>query len=409
MNKKVGAFLLVCVLFVSIVGVSIFAAPKTEKLTIWAMGMEGQTLGKMIPGFEAANPGIKVELQELSWGVVHERLITGIAGSVVPDLAQMGTTWMSEFAASGGLEEVSGYFESSKLIKPSDFFPASLETCKYNGKLWGIPWYADTRIIFYRTDILAKAGYKEFPETWDQFLDCLRILRDRGPNMYGIYLDPANWQETLNFVWQNDGRILNAAGKPAVTSPAFVEAMNWVGNLYTQEKVATVDSGGTSKHQDLNSGRMPIFIGGPWEMNQIHSEYPNLDGKWSIAMMPKKKNRNSFIGGGNLVMFKAARHKKAAWKFVEFFSQPANQLKWYKMAGSLPAVKKVWETAYMKADPQKQILYQQLQNGQAPDNSPYWEQIAIKINPRMQEVCYGVKSAAKAAKELNEDIILLMK
>ncbi len=84
---------------------------------------------------------------------------------------------------------------------------------------------------------------------------------------------------------------------------------------------------------------MPMYFSGPWMINLTREQTPEIDGKWSVALCPKKKTRTSFVGGCNLVVFKDSRNKDAAWRFVEFMSDPRTQLEWFRVSGCLPAVK----------------------------------------------------------------------
>ena len=69
----------------------------TTEITFWAMGREGELAPELIQDFEAQNPDIKVRVQQIPWSAAHEQLLTGFAGDVLPDVAQMGNTWLSEF------------------------------------------------------------------------------------------------------------------------------------------------------------------------------------------------------------------------------------------------------------------------------------------------------------------------
>lgn len=408
--KKSLFLLLTIVIVISIFSIPSFAA-RNETITIWAMGVEGLTLGKIIPKFEAANPGIKVKLQQVPWGSAHEKLITSIAGGSVPDISQMGTTWMPEFMAAGVLEVLDPYLKKSKQLKLENFFEGATGTCQYAGKTFGLPWYVDTRIMFYRTDILAEVGYSKFPDTWDELYDCLKRLSERGPNLYGMTANPTNYQEFMNFVWQNGGSVLDKNGKVTVTSPAFVEALTFYSKLF-KENLSLLDAGGTNNRQDLASGRLPIFIGGPWEIKLIQDEFGSQlkPDQWSIAVMPKGKvSRASFIGGCNLVVFKQSRHKAAAWKFLEFVSRPEMQVEWHRLAGALPAVKAAWEFEFFKKDSKLQTLYQQLEYGRAPEQVSQWAQIEDRLNTRLQEVCYGKRTPEETARLLAQDINNIMK
>ena len=82
--------------------------------------------------------------------------------------------------------------------------------------------------------------------------------------------------------------------------------------------------------QGFVAGTHPMFFSGPWHMSLIEEQGgADFAGKWAIATMPEKDTKTSFVGGSDLVVFKDSDNKDAAWKFVEFLSDPATQQKWY--------------------------------------------------------------------------------
>ncbi len=403
---KRSALLIFVALILILTATTTFKAASVETVSLWAMGVEGQNIGKLLPQFETANPGIKVKLQVIPWSAANDRLLTAVAGGTVPDLTQMGSTYMAQFTEAGALEDLTPYLAKSKTLKLNDFVEACTDLYVINGKPYGIPWYADTRFIFYRTDILEEIGYKNFPETWDEFIECCQKLRARGPEQYAVNMAAGNWQVTMNFIWANGGRILDEKGRPAVTEAAFVEAVAWVADIF-KNQYALLDTGGSNIRQDLASGRFPIFIGGFWEGNLLRTETPQLDGKWSIALMPKKKSRSSFMGGCGLVIFKDARRKQAAWKLIEFLSQPEIQNQWREAAGSIPASKEAMRIA-SESDPLMKIVYEQLKEGVAPPVISQWPEIEGRLNTRIQEACYGVKTPLEACQLLAKDLEKIM-
>lgn len=403
--KKSLPSVLIVLLFV-LVTTTTFKAASVETVSLWAMGVEGQNIGKLLPQFEAAHPGIKVKLQVIPWSAANDRLLTAVAGGTVPDLTQMGSTYMAQFAEARALEDLSPYLAKSNSLKLDDFVKSCTDLYVINGKPYGIPWYADTRFIFYRTDILAEIGYETFPDTWDEFIDCCQKLCARGPNQYAVNMAAGNWQVTMNFIWANGARILDEQGRPAVTEDAFVDGVAWVADIFKNE-YALLDTGGSNIRQDMASGRLPIFIGGFWEGNLLRTETPQIDGKWSIALMPKKVNRSSFMGGCGLVIFKEARRKEAAWKLIEFLSQPEIQNQWREAAGSIPASKAAMIMA-SESDPIMKTVYEQLNEGIAPPVIPEWPEIEGRLNTRIQEACYGVRTPLEACQLLQKDLEKIM-
>src|SRR5438874_8099846 len=143
-------------------GCSSASAGNKTTLRIWAMGREGEVLSQLMPAFEKTHPDIHVEVQQIPWTAAHEKLLTAYVGEATPDIAMLGNTWVPEFVALNALEPLDSLVGRSKEIRREDFFDGIWKTNVVNDKTYGIPWYVDTRLIFYRSDLVAKAGYKEF-------------------------------------------------------------------------------------------------------------------------------------------------------------------------------------------------------------------------------------------------------
>src|SRR6187401_2710049 len=136
------------------------AAPETGKavssgaakgtITMWAMGAEGENLPKLTKEFEAANPGVKVQVTAIPWDAAHDKFTTAITAGKTPDVAMVGTTWMGEFASSDAIEPTPGQIDKSA------FFEGAQKTTEVGGTSYGIPWYVETRVLFYRTDLAKK-------------------------------------------------------------------------------------------------------------------------------------------------------------------------------------------------------------------------------------------------------------
>src|SRR5688572_9800278 len=117
-----------------------------EVVKCWAMGREGEVVAELIPEFERLNPGIRVELQQIPWTAAHEKLLTAFAGRVTPDIAQLGSSWVPELVALGALEPLDEEVAASAQVQPRDFFPGNWSGNVIDGRTWGVPWYADTRL-----------------------------------------------------------------------------------------------------------------------------------------------------------------------------------------------------------------------------------------------------------------------
>jgi len=137
-------------------------------LRFWAMGREGEVVTGLLPEFERTHPGIRVKVQQLPWTAAHEKLLTAFAGEVTPDICQLGNTWIPELVALDALEPLDRYVASSPIVDATDYFAGIWDTNRIGGKLYGVPWYVDTRLVFYRRDLLRDAGFSAPPRSWHE-------------------------------------------------------------------------------------------------------------------------------------------------------------------------------------------------------------------------------------------------
>jgi multiple sugar transport system substrate-binding protein len=121
------------------------------ELSVWAMGTEGEALPDFVQDFVDANPDVDIEVVPIPWDAARDKFQTAIAAGTTPDVAMMGTTWMAEFGDA--------FAPVPDGIDTSDFFAGSVDTTELAGQAVGVPWYVDTRVLYYRTDLAEQAGW----------------------------------------------------------------------------------------------------------------------------------------------------------------------------------------------------------------------------------------------------------
>jgi len=370
--------------------------PNSANLTVWGMGAEGDSLKVLASDFMKQNPGIHVSVQSIPWANAHQKLLTAVAGSQTPDIAQMGTTWMSEFAQTGSLDTPPSNF------KQSDFFPGAWNTVVLNGTVYGVPWYVDTRVLFYRTDIAQKSGITHPPQNWDELLADARAMQQKGGSKYGIYLSSNDWESLLPFVWQDNGKVFNN-GQYTLNSPAMIQALSYLQTFFKDGLTPQVEPPNFDEIQTFDQGSTPMFFSGPWNVGLIQQEGgAAMNGKWAIAQMPQKVSNTSFVGGSNMVVFKNSPNRAAAWKFVQYLTNPTVQVKWYNTIGDLPAVQSAWNIGSLATDKNLTIFHTQLNDAQGPPSISKWEEVANVIDNDMQSVMLGKSSPDQAAQDMQQ-------
>ena len=373
-------------------------ANPSGNISVWAMGAEGEKLDVLAKDFMAANPSIKVNVTPIAWDVAHDKLLTSVAGNQTPDVSQMGTTWMGEFAKTGALDEV------SDSIDLDSFFESARSTGIVDETAYGVPWYVETRLLYYRTDIAEKAGIAEPPQTWDELKTMATAMKEKGGAKYGISLSPNNWQEFLPFVWQNGGEVVSEEGEFTFDSPEVVEALEFYQSFFKEGLTAASVPEGFDITPAFVQGTHPMFFSGPWHMSLIQETGgADIEGKWAVAPMPEKESGTSFIGGSDLVVFKNSDNKAAAWKFVEYLSTPEVQQKWYTTVSALPSVESAWDSGTLSTDENLSLFGEQLKDAKTPPVIPRWEQVAVDaVNSEVEKATVGDSSPEQAAKSMQE-------
>jgi multiple sugar transport system substrate-binding protein len=177
---------------------------KIEQIEFWGLGHEGEVVTDIIHEFERQNPGIRVSVQQIPWIAAHEKLLTAYVGDATPDIAQMGNTWIPELAAVRGLTDLGPFAKGSRTIDGHDDFPGIWATNVVDGVLYGIPWYVDTRVLFYRSDILASVGYPRGPRTWSEWLDAMTRIKREHKSRFAILM-PTNEFEPIEVLALSNG------------------------------------------------------------------------------------------------------------------------------------------------------------------------------------------------------------
>ncbi len=374
------------------------AASVGGTLTVWAMGNEGVKLKDLAATFMKDNPGTTVNVTPVDWGQAVAKLQTAIAGHQTPDVSQMGTDMMGQFAATQALEPVPANFQ------PSTFFESAWNTNIVNGTVYGVPWYVETRLLYYRTDIAKKAGITAPPATWDDLTAMAKAMQSKGGAKWGISLGTKNGQEYMPFLWSNGGAVMDAQGKFQLNSPQAVEALTEYESFFKAGLSPKSVPEGFDITPAFVAGTHPMFFSGPWHLGLIRKAGgAGFDGKWAIAPMPKKVTATSFVGGGNMVVYKDSKNKDLAWKFVQYLSDPKTQVAWYADVTDLPAVNAAWDDPSLKSDKNVAMFGEQLKTTAAPPAISTWSEVADALNSTLEKMTTGSMEPQAAADEMQKE------
>jgi multiple sugar transport system substrate-binding protein len=370
------------------------------------MGREGEVVAELLPEFERSHPGIRVTVQQVPWTAAHEKLLTAFAGDATPDLCQLGNTWIPELVALNALAPLDRYIAGSPIVLADDYFAGIWDTNRVDGNVYGVPWYVDTRLLFYRRDLLNRAGFSAPPRSWAEWRRMLAAVHAQaGPDRQAILLPLNEFEPLVALALQQDDTLLREDGRWGnFGSVGFRRALAFYLEMFQHGWAPTLVSAAISNvWTDFGRGRFAFYVSGPWNIGELRRRLPaEQQDAWMTAPLPGPDGPGASIAGGSsLVVFRASRHQAAAWRLIEFLSQPAVQRRFHALTGDLPPRRTTWAEPELAADVHARAFREQLERVKPAPRVPEWERIANEIRVVAERAVRGGLSVEQAARELD--------
>ncbi|WP_444875212.1 sugar ABC transporter substrate-binding protein [Luteimonas endophytica] len=385
---------------------------RTE-IRFWAMGREAEVVSELIVQFEREHPDIRVRVQHIPWTSAHEKLLTAFAADALPDICQLGNTWVPEFAVLGALEPLGPYVASSAVVEPDDYFPGIWQTNVVDGELLGVPWYVDTRLLFYRRDILAAAGFDAPPRTWAEWEAAMAaVKREVGPDRYAAMLPLNEFEQLLSLGLQHDDPLLREDGtRGNFRSPGFRRALAFYAGIFEQGWAPPMSETQISNVWDeFGNGLFTFYVSGPWNIREFRNRLPaELQDDWATAPLPGPDGPGAGIAGGtSLVLFRQSPNKQASWRLVEFLSRPDIQQRFHALIGNLPPRRSTWEHPALQQDEYAQAFRDQLERVKPTPKVLEWERIMQEMRLASERVVRGGMPQDQALRQLDARVDALL-
>ncbi len=387
--------------------------PDPNLVRFWAFGREGEMVRELVPEFERRHPGVRVELQQVPWTAAHEKLLTAHVGNATPDVAQLGNTWVPEFVALEALAPLDERLAAAPAFARGDYFAGAWDSNVVDGVTWGLPWYVDTRVLFYRTDLVAASGAPWPPRTWAEWRQAMARIKQRGgAERYAILLPVDEWDKPVFLGLQAGATLLDVEGRRgAFRDPRFRRAMAFYTDLFAARLAPPVTSSGVANlYQQFEEGYFAMVVTGPWNLGEFRKRLPaDMQQRWATAPLPAPDAAAgypgvSLAGGASLVIFRHAAEHDAAWRLVEFLSAPAQQARFYELTGDLPSRRSAWARTDLDADPRAAAFREQLGALASLPKVPESEQIVARVAEAVEQVVRGSKTLDEALAALDADV-----
>jgi multiple sugar transport system substrate-binding protein len=336
------------------------ALKKGTTVNFWIMpnGPQPQAdMEKTVAPFEQQT-GVKVNVEVVGWDVQLDRIKNAAVSGQGPDVTQAGTTQVPFFAALGGFEDVSS--RVNQIGGKSAYAPGVWQTTQLQGQsgTYAVPWFTEARAIYYRKDVLEKAGIDPATAFTDvnAFQQTLQTIHDKVPTIGGKPISPFGMpgkkafdlvHHVMPFVWDNGGAELSDdASKSTINSTQAEQGVDFVAQLVKKGLFdkSMLERDGTQVENQFKGGRLAVWIGGPWVLSTITR---TDDKNWvkaardnvGVAAMPTGPAGKAFtfVGGSNLMMYKSSKNKNEAWALIKYLSGDSVQKSYAELLSFFPA------------------------------------------------------------------------
>ena len=373
-------------------------------LRFWAMGREGEVAAELVAGFEREHPGVRVRVEQLPWSAAHEKILTAVAGDATPDIAQMGNTWLAEMDALHALEPLEGLVDVQQRLPAADHFEGIWQTNQVGGRLVGVPWYVDTRLLFYRADLLRDAGHPQAPRSWVEWQAAMQALH-AGAVPHPMILPLDEFQPLLALALQQPEPLLRDGGRRGnFDTPGFRRALDFYVEMYRRGWAPSAGEGEFGNvAQEFGRGRFAFYITGPWYIGEFRRRLPAaMQERWNTAPLPGPDGPGmSVAGGSSLVVFRRSKLKPEAARLIEYLCRHDVQQRFYGLTGNLPPRRSVWTQPPLATDDKARAFRDQLERVRPSPAVPEWERIVQEMQLVAERIVRGRVPVPQALQALN--------
>jgi multiple sugar transport system substrate-binding protein len=310
------------------------------------------------------------------------------SGEINIDVIGGDVIWPAQFAANGYIADLSDRFSEEER---SEFLPAPIQANTYEGRIYGVPWYTDAGMLYYREDLLEQSGFSEPPRTWDELKEQARKVQQDSGTRYGFVFQGADYEggvvNALEYIWTSGGNVLEGEDTVVINSPEARRGLEIERSMiedgiapegvsqYKEQESATLFLSGDAVFM-RNVPRMYALASDPGESN-ISPEQINIT---SLPVAEEGLQSYSSLGGWNLFMNANSRNADAAYEFIRFMSAPEQQ-KFRAMKGSvLPTRQELYKDEEVLQKVRVAELGQEaIRNTRPRPVSPFYSDMSLKM------------------------------
>ncbi|WP_369261969.1 MULTISPECIES: extracellular solute-binding protein [unclassified Streptomyces] len=384
-----------------------------KELTVWltvdAQNNWPELVKAADTAIKAKHPGIKINHEYYGWPDKNTKLDAVLATDKAPDVVEMGNTEMLGYMVKGAFAPL----DATKFEQSDAWLDGLKASVTYDGKTYGVPYYAGGRVGNWRKDLAASVGVKSAPKTYKELTSALdKIQKKEGDKFSAWYQPTRDWYAAMSFVYDAGGSIAKEDGgqwKANLSSPESIKGLTEFKNVVDTYMHGDKTKDESDRYIVYGQGKSAMIFGAAWE--GATSEDPKNDktGKLKgnlenfVMPGPSGKNLPVFLGGSDLAVPVKSKAQAVAAEWINAFTGAKGQ-KGLMGKGNLPNNKT--DLATLKNDPATAVPATAAESNWFVPMAPGWGQVekAQVLQTMLQSIGTGKKSVADAAKEADAAI-----
>ncbi len=322
--------------------------------------------------------------------------------------------WTAELAENGWISDLSDRFPESE---QQAFLAGSVEAITFNRKPYGMPWFTDTGLLYYRKDLLKKSGFNGPPKTWDELKQMTRKVRRDSDIKFGFVFQGAKSEagvcDGCEFIWGHGGNVLDPSDptKVVIDSPQAIAGLKTERSMITDgiaPKAVTVYEE-TETEGEFLRGDAVFLRNWPYVYSLIGtSAYPKLKtDQVGVSELPSADGKpgNGTVGDQPLYISTSSKYPDAAWKFIEFLSA-SEQQRLRALEGSfLPTRSDLYDDPEIQDSvPVVALAKEALQHTRPRPVSPYYSDMSLEMQDQFNASLKGDTTPEEAARTLKSEL-----
>lgn len=364
------------------------ASARADIASLWARADSSNFMPRIVDAFNKSHTD-QIKLDIIPNAEIIQKYGTSVAGGTAPDALSLDLIYTPSFAAAGQLEDITDWAHSLPYL--AQLSPAHVKTGTYKGRIYGLPFSADSSVLIWNKVLFKQAGLdpEKGPTTWQEIADDAAEISALGGDIKGFYFSGncagCNIFTVMPLIWASGGDILNADGsKATLNSPQLRGALALYRGMVVKGEVpagAQTDTG-ANFFAAFATGKIGIAPSGAFAIGALNTQYPGID--YAITYLPGKDGGwSSFAGGDDLVVTKGTTKLPVIKAFLDYAYSLEGQTLLAKY-GSLPVRGDVAKEALKSLDPRYQLAADAMAKGRTPYSTVFNDIINSANGPWIQ-------------------------